>query len=96
VFVECLMSGAHHEIRVKDQGPGFAAEDFPKLFSLNSKLSAVPTGDEVSTGIGLYSVKLAVDSFQGQISIVNNPDRGACVSILFPRHADLGAGLPPC
>lgn len=78
------------EIRVFDQGPGFAKEDFAKLYVPEEKLSAKPTGHESSTGIGLYSAKRAVDILNGQIEISNNPDKGACVTLRFPKSPMAG------
>ena len=71
-------------MHILDEGPGFAAADFPKLFIAEAKLTAKPTGSETSTGFGLHSLKSAVDSFDGEVEVKNNADRGACVTIRFP------------
>lgn len=84
VTVGCIAGDGYHEVKVKDRGPGFAAADFSKMFSPGEKLSAQPTGGEDSTGIGLYSVKQAVEKFHGKIEVTNNETLGACVSIQFP------------
>lgn len=90
------------EIRVRDQGPGFAREDFHRLFLPESVLSAKPTGRETSTGLGLYSVRHSLDILGGNIEILNNEGPGACVRLVFPvqevmrapdRDARLVAGL---
>lgn len=85
VSVRCAEDGDTHTIQIRDQGPGFATEDFSRVFQPGSKLSARPTGGEASTGIGLYSVKEAMTALGGTIEIANNPDRGACLTLRFPR-----------
>src|SRR5205085_2243188 len=42
---------------VRDTGPGFTPEDRAKMFRRYGRLSAQPTGDEPSTGLGLSIVK---------------------------------------
>ena len=71
------------EIRIRDQGPGLTPEDFTKLFNLGGKLSARPTAGENSTGLGLYSVKQALEAMGGSIEVKNNDDVGACFTIRF-------------
>lgn len=86
IFVESVDENGFHEIRVKDEGPGFAEEDFSKLFTQGSKLSAKPTGQEVSTGLGLYSAKQTIDRFGGTIHADKTVKRGACMKIRFPDN----------
>ena len=42
-------------VEIEDNGPGFSADDISKAFIQSGSLSAKPTGDEVSTGLGLLS-----------------------------------------
>jgi signal transduction histidine kinase len=84
ILVSCSDDGDFHNVQVKDQGQGFTQNDLSMLFIPGNKLSAKPTGDEESTGIGLYSAKRAVEKLHGSIEINNNPDRGARVIIRFP------------
>jgi len=81
VKVESTKNDGFFEIHIKDSGPGFSDEDFLKIFTPGAKLSAKPTGEESSTGFGLSSVKETIESLSGKISVSNNPDYGACVSI---------------
>jgi signal transduction histidine kinase len=55
VAVRC--SSARVEIIVADRGPGISQEDQAKLFGKYVRLSAQPTGNESSLGLGLYIVK---------------------------------------
>jgi signal transduction histidine kinase len=52
---------------IKDEGPGISADDMKKLFGKYQKLSARPTGNESSTGLGLSIVKKFVEAMNGQI-----------------------------
>jgi len=52
---------------VKDEGPGLSHEDQQKLFGKYQRLSARPTGNEVSTGLGLSIVKKFVTAMDGEI-----------------------------
>ncbi|OQY27591.1 MAG: hypothetical protein B6244_10030 [Candidatus Cloacimonetes bacterium 4572_55] len=57
-FVRCL---------IRDQGLGLTQEDKKKLFGKFSRLSAQPTGDENSTGLGLSIVKKLVEMMMGRV-----------------------------
>lgn len=65
------------ELVVRDQGPGFSEQDFEDIFKPFAKLSASPTGDETSTGVGLYSAKTSIDRLNGQIDINRAYEDGA-------------------
>ena len=71
-------------VEVEDQGPGFTTEDLRNAFCYAKPLSARPTGNETSTGIGLYSVKEIVQKHQGTIGIANAENRGARVFFEIP------------
>ncbi len=84
VLVSFSRSAKYFEIRIRDQGPGFTAADFSKLFKNSTRLSAKPTGNETSTGIGLYSAKKSLENFNALIEVANNLQVGACITIKFP------------
>ncbi|RYZ47471.1 MAG: HAMP domain-containing histidine kinase, partial [Proteobacteria bacterium] len=90
VLVSARHEAEHHIIEIRDQGPGFKKEDFGKMFLPGARLSAQPTGGESSSGIGLFSVKNALNRLNGRIEIEvkNNKERGACVKIYFPREIE--------
>ena len=71
-------------ICVKDQGPGFTAEDRQDLFKPFITLSAQPTGDEASTGLGLSIVKKIVDKHNGKITLITTPGKGAEFRVFLP------------
>src|SRR5690606_18753942 len=68
-------------VSVEDSGPGFSDEDREKLFQPFTRLTARPTGGEISTGLGLSVVKQLADSLGIRIEI-ENTGRGAKVTLL--------------
>ncbi len=66
-----------------DQGPGISKEDSKKLFKKFQKLSAQPTGGEISTGLGLAITKKYVEAMNGEISCKSEVGKGAAFSISF-------------
>jgi signal transduction histidine kinase len=54
-------------IAVRDEGQGLTAEDKDNLFGKFYKLSAVPTGGEPSSGLGLSIVKRLVELHDGKV-----------------------------
>jgi signal transduction histidine kinase len=77
VFVRVSRSTASARIEVQDQGPGLTAEDQRKLFGKFARLSARPTGNESSTGLGLAITKRLVDAMGGRIWCESSPGQGA-------------------
>lgn len=67
--------GAGGGFAVVDQGPGISHADRAALFKPFHRLSAMPTGGEKSTGMGLYIVKKIVDAHGGDI-LVDSPSSG--------------------
>jgi signal transduction histidine kinase len=53
---------------VKDEGLGMNSEDLQKVFGEFAKLSARPTGNEASSGLGLSIVKKFVEQMGGEVS----------------------------
>lgn len=70
-------------IEVKDEGPGFTEEDKKFLFNYYKKLSAKPTGQESSSGLGLSIVKKIVDLHSGKIWLESQEGHGASFFIEF-------------
>ncbi|MEP0548779.1 MAG: two-component regulator propeller domain-containing protein [Rhodothermales bacterium] len=52
---------------VQDEGPGLTSEDMDKLFERFQQLSAQPTAEESSTGLGLSIVKGIVNRHNGSV-----------------------------
>ncbi|MBR9999066.1 MAG: cyclic nucleotide-binding domain-containing protein [Cyclobacteriaceae bacterium] len=72
-------------IGIKDEGPGISPEDQRKLFMKYQPLSAVPTGGESSTGIGLSIVKKFTEMMNGEVQCESTPGKGAKFIVSFDR-----------
>jgi len=70
-------------ITVSDQGPGFSKDDLKHLYSKFSKLSARPTGEESSTGLGLSIVKKMTDLLGGIVELETKAGIGSTFKLSF-------------
>jgi two-component system sensor histidine kinase/response regulator len=77
VFARFKENDEKMRIEVEDQGPGLSEDDMSKLFSKFAKMSAQPTGNETSTGLGLSIVKKYVDALNGMIWVESEEGKGA-------------------
>lgn len=69
---------------VTDQGPGLTADDQRQLFGKFTRLSAMPTAGEHSTGLGLSIVKLMVECMGGRVGCDSKPGHGATFWVEIP------------
>lgn len=70
--------------KVADEGPGFTEEDRMMLFNRFQKLSAQPTGGELSIGLGLSIVKKYVTDLGGKVWLDPQHDRGSLFVVSLP------------
>ena len=68
---------------IRDEGPGLSESDKKKLFKKYQKLSAIPTGNESSTGLGLSIVKKFVDAMNGEIWCESEVGKGTSFFVKF-------------
>jgi signal transduction histidine kinase len=71
-------------IEVQDEGQGISEADMTKLFGKFARLSARPTGGEVSTGLGLSIVKKMVEAMNGRVWCESEAGKGATFIVEFP------------
>ena len=76
-------------ISVKDQGPGISESDQKRLFLPFEKLSAKPTGDESSSGLGMAIVKKYVDAMEGTIICKSKDQNGSTFIVGFDSLSEL-------
>jgi two-component system, sensor histidine kinase LadS len=72
VMVSLSVNGTNPEIiiaEIRDFGPGLNDDDKKKIFEKYQKLSTVPTGGEISTGLGLSITKELVELHGGRIRV---------------------------
>lgn len=74
-------------LAVRDEGPGLTPEDRAGLFQRFRRLSAVPTGGEPSTGLGLALARDLVIAHGGRLEVDSTPGQGATFSIEFPARS---------
>jgi signal transduction histidine kinase len=77
IFIHAYQEGGYWRIWVQDQGPGIAPAERRKLFGKFARLSAQPTGQESSTGLGLHVCREIVQAHGGDIGVENAAGRGA-------------------
>lgn len=73
-------------IDVRDEGPGLTVEDRANLFQRFRRLSAAPTGDESSTGLGLALARDLVTAHGGRLDVASEPGKGATFYAEFPAR----------
>ena len=83
IRVELSRSDNKAIIQICDEGPGFSEEDKARLYRKYQKLSAVPTGGETSTGLGLSIVKKFVEMHNGKIFVKSEYGQGASFILEF-------------
>lgn len=71
-------------VEIKDEGPGISKADQEQLFEMYQKLSASPTANEHSSGLGLSIAKKYVDAMDGKIWCISEPDQGSSFFIQLP------------
>ena len=83
-----LHTTAHGEARVRievqDEGPGLTEQDKAKLFTKFARLSAKPTAQESSTGLGLSIVKRLVEAMKGSVWCESQYGNGATFIVELP------------
>ncbi|PKL76198.1 MAG: hypothetical protein CVV27_11500 [Candidatus Melainabacteria bacterium HGW-Melainabacteria-1] len=76
----------HIEIRITDQGPGFSPADKNLLYGYFQRLSARPTANESSTGIGLALTRQIVELHGGKIELFSEQGEGASFVVSLPKN----------
>lgn len=83
VYVRLTKKGDDLIAEIKDEGQGLSEDDMKKLFGKYQKLSARPTGNETSTGLGLSIVKKYVEEMNGAIWCESEYGKGASFFVSF-------------
>ncbi|PXA04285.1 hypothetical protein DDZ13_07050 [Coraliomargarita sinensis] len=86
VTIGCEMIDADTiRLYVRDNGPGLTDDDKTKVFGPFQRLSAQPTGDEPSTGLGLSIVKRIAELHGGDAGVISEYLKGAKFYLDLPR-----------
>lgn len=71
-------------VQVADSGPGLRPEDMAKIFRPFQSLSAKPTGDENSSGLGLFITRELLSLHGGRLEVESLPGKGGVFRFLLP------------
>lgn len=77
IFPGVSLQNDRVRFEITDEGPGFTEKDKEKIFTKFARLSAKPTGDEHSTGLGLSIVKRLCELIGAEISLQTEEGKGA-------------------
>lgn len=75
-------------IEIADNGVGMSEADLKRAFKKGAKLSARPTGDEKSSGLGLWIVKKIVEDHGGKVWVKSKKDVGSTFAFELPLEQD--------
>ncbi len=78
--------GEYVRVNVADQGAGIPPDERHLLFTEFGKLSTRPTGDEGSTGIGLWIVKHLVTLQNGEVGVDFPAEGGSVFWVKLPVY----------
>lgn len=84
IVVEPVPGEPRLRIAVRDQGPGLTESDREHLFEPYRRLSARPTANESSTGLGLSIARDLIEKMGGSIGCDSTPGEGATFWITLP------------
>jgi signal transduction histidine kinase len=84
IAVSLSASDGHLRLAVRDTGPGLTADDRQHLFQAFERLSARPTANEPSTGLGLSIAKKIVELHGGRIWAESTPGAGSTFVVELP------------
>lgn len=82
-----LRAGSLCHGEVRDEGPGIPAEEQAGLFRKFHRGSARPTGNEPSTGLGLFIVRKIMLAMGGDVVYLPREPRGSIFRLSFPDAA---------
>lgn len=80
-------------IEVIDNGLGLSDEDINRAFQRGARLSAKPTGDEPSSGLGLWIVKRLVEAMKGKVWVRSKLGKGSTFAFSVPILKEVTANL---
>ncbi|MFP4368842.1 MAG: ATP-binding protein [Candidatus Kapaibacterium sp.] len=71
-------------VEISDNGLGLSEDDIKQAFQRGARLSAQPTGNESSTGLGLWIVKKLVEAHQGRVWVKSALGKGSSFAFELP------------
>lgn len=71
-------------VSVEDAGPGLSEADQKRMFAPFQRLTPEPTGEEGSSGLGLYIVKRIAETYDGRVEVETSLGEGSTFSLVLP------------
>jgi len=84
VRIDLRRDGGRCRLEVADSGPGVRPDERESIFEKYTLGSAVPTGGEKSTGLGLWIVRRIVTALHGRVWCESKAGRGAVFIVEVP------------
>lgn len=84
IEVSVDVEGDMAQFAVTDEGPGLGERDQQRLFAPFQRLTPEPTGDEGSSGLGLYIVKQVVERHDGHVEVDTALGKGSTFTLVLP------------
>ena len=94
IWVRLSQRAGRVRFAVRDEGPGLTGEDKLRIFGMFQKLSARPTNNEPSSGLGLSIVKKIVEMHGGEVWAESEPGEGSTFIVELPA-ATAAKAHPP-
>lgn len=86
VTIEISPESKSVQVKVMDEGPGIKPEEESQLFEKFAKLSARPTAEESSSGLGLSLVKRYTEQIGGKVWYDREASSGATFVVELPKQ----------
>jgi len=88
VYVSTFFTASKLTVEVNDDGVGLSEEDQNRIFEKGATLSPRPTGNESSSGLGLWIVKKIIEEHGGSVSVKSKVGVGSKFSFDLPIEED--------
>ena len=86
VRLEAYFTDTKVTIEISDNGVGLSDADMKKIFTKGGKLTPKPTGNESSSGLGLWIVKKLVEAHSGKVWVKSKEGKGTTFVVELPTN----------
>ena len=86
VILEAFFTDTKVTVEISDNGVGLTDADLQKIFTKGGKLSNKPTGEESSSGLGLWIVKKLVEAHEGKVWVKSKVGKGSTFVVELPTN----------
>ncbi|MDA3781316.1 MAG: HAMP domain-containing sensor histidine kinase [Bacteroidales bacterium] len=86
VILESFFTDTKVTIEIRDNGVGLSDDDLKNIFTKGGKLSNRPTGNESSSGLGLWIVKKLVEAHEGTVWVKSKVGKGSTFVVEIPTN----------